>query len=137
MSDELFNEAAEIEAEERALVARKKALAEKNGETVDQYGDPVEEAAPWPHRTFEFDGITWECRTPRPTAIAKFSMLSSAKGVAIEKRQQATYDFYSKYLSDKSFDDLMDRWDDPDSEEFEMGEFLKLLIGTDRPTTRS
>lgn len=124
-----------IEAEERALKARRKALAPDEVLIEEEV-----EQSDWPHQFLEFEGETWEVRTPKPGALFSVSMATSKHNSAAVQQNEMVK-FFSRHMSEACFERLRDRMGDPDDsfDQPQLDEFMQLLIkgaGT-RPTSPS
>lgn len=154
MADEYADfatEVAELEAQEKQIAARRKALAklgdpkkkpvilDESGDIIDPGdGTEVDEPEEWPHQVIIFDNHEYEVRTPQPAASMAFLLINNAKRVPADAKVERQTAFFEKHLSAKSFLELMDRMGDPD-EEFDVNAFMEAFVagGTKRPIKRS
>lgn len=121
-----------IEAEERALKARKAAI---DPELVK--AEEEAEEAKWPHQFLNFAGETWEVRYPKPGALFSVSMATSRHN-SPTVQQNEMVKFFSRHMSEACFERLRDRMGDPDDdfEQPQLDEFMQLLVkgNSNRPT---
>jgi hypothetical protein len=124
-----------IEAEERALKARRAAIAPEEVKAEEEA-----EQAKWPHQFLEFEGETWEVRHPKPGALFSVSMATSRHN-SPTVQQNEMVKFFSRHMSEACFERLRDRMGDPDDDfdQPQLDEFMQLLIkgAGSRPTSPS